>query len=72
MKRWMTEVVQRITFAYDPTNKEKDSDTMAKKQDRINIVNSIENAAKLYRSKLVGKRFMYVFDGRYIEVICAA
>lgn len=42
---------------------------MAKKQDRKAIVSSIGKAAKLYRSKLVGKRFMYVFNGRYIEVI---
>lgn len=69
----MTEVVQRITFCMrDPTNREKDSNTMAKKQDRLNIVSSIEKAAKLYRSTLIGKRFMYVFDGRYIEVIYKA
>ncbi len=42
---------------------------MAKKQDRIGIVKKIKAAALLYKQHLVGKRFMYVFDGRYIEVI---
>ena len=42
---------------------------MSKSQDRKNIVQSIINAANLYTQHLVGKRFLYVFDGRYIEVI---
>lgn len=45
---------------------------MSKVQDRKNIVKKIENAAALYREKLVGKRFIYVFDNRYIEVIYKA
>ena len=45
---------------------------MAKAQDRKEIVSRIGDAAKLYRDRLVGKRFMYVFDGRYIEVIYKA
>lgn len=45
---------------------------MAKEQDRKEIVSRIGDAAKLYRDRLVGKRFMYVFDGRYIEVIYKA
>lgn len=42
---------------------------MNKARDRKNIVNQIEQAADVYRKHLVGKRFMYVFDNRYIEVI---
>ena len=45
---------------------------MSKVQDRKNIVKKIENAAALYREKLVGKRLIYVFDNRYIEVIYKA
>ncbi len=45
---------------------------MTKKQDRLEIVDKIEAAATLYKKYLVGKRFMYVFDGRYIEVIFKA
>ena len=45
---------------------------MSKTQDRKNIVKKIEDAAGLYREKLVGKCFLYVFDGRYIEVIYKA
>lgn len=46
--------------------------SMSKLQDRKNIVSEINNAASLYRRELVGKRFLYVFDGRYIEVIFKA
>lgn len=42
---------------------------MNRARDRKNIVNQIEQAADVYRKYLVGKRFMYVFDNRYIEVI---
>jgi hypothetical protein len=42
---------------------------MKKLQDRKNIVEAIKTAAALYNQHLVGKRFLYVFDGRYIEVI---
>ncbi len=45
---------------------------MSKKQDRIDIVEKIKTAAILYKQNLVGKRFMYVFEGRYIEVIYKA
>lgn len=40
-----------------------------KQKSRQEIVESIERAAELYRNNLVGKRFMYVFDNRFIEVI---
>ena len=42
---------------------------MSKKQDRQLIVKQINRAANAYRRNLVGKRFLYVFDNRYIEVI---
>ncbi len=42
---------------------------MSKSQDRLEIVRAISDAAELYREHLVGRQFMYVFDGRYIEVI---
>lgn len=45
---------------------------MKKAEEKKRIVNQIANAADLYRKKLVGKRFLYVFDGRYIEVIYKA
>lgn len=45
---------------------------MSKKQDRIDIVEKIKAAAKLYKENLVGKTFLYVFDGKYIEVIFKA
>ena len=37
---------------------------MAKAQDRKEIVARIGDAAKLYRDRLVGKRFMYVFSDK--------
>lgn len=36
--------------------------------DRKLIINEISKAAQLYKKHLVGKKFLYVFDGRYIEV----
>lgn len=39
-----------------------------KSEDRKNVVESIKNAAQLYKQYLVGRRFLYVFDSRYIEV----
>lgn len=45
---------------------------MSKNQDRKNIVKAINDAAQLYREHLVGKRFIYVFEDRYIEVIYKA
>lgn len=40
--------------------------------DRAAIAKEICTAAKLYKQKLVGKRFLYVFEGQYIEVIYKA
>lgn len=45
---------------------------MSKIQDREDIVKKIYAAAQKYKESLVGKRFLYVFDGRYIEVIYKA
>lgn len=45
---------------------------MSKQQDRERIVEEIKLAADLYKRYLVGKRFLYVFEGRYIEVIYKA
>ena len=45
---------------------------MGKHEDRVNIVQEIKAAAALYKKHLVGKRFLYVFEGRYIEVIIKA
>ncbi len=45
---------------------------MSKNQDRLDIIKKIHNAAVLYKRNLVGRRFMYVFDERYIEVIFKA
>ena len=42
---------------------------MSKKSDKEHIVKEICEAAKLYKANLVGKRFLYVFDGKYIEVL---
>ena len=40
-----------------------------KEENKKRIVSEIIKAAKLYKEHLVGRRYMYVFDGRYIEVI---
>lgn len=45
---------------------------MERVQDRKNIVEEIKKAAALYKKHLVGKRFLYVFEGQYIEVIYKA
>ncbi len=37
--------------------------------DREQIVKEISEAAHLYKKFLVGKRFLYAFDNRYIEVL---
>lgn len=42
---------------------------MKKTQDRQAIVREISRAAQVYKQQLVGKRFLYVFDNRYIEVL---
>ena len=44
-----------------PMNKKKSND-------RKIIVCEIHRAAQLYKKHLVGKKFLYVFDGRHIEV----
>lgn len=38
-------------------------------EDRKNVAALISTAAQFYKTLLVGKRFLYVFDGRYIEVL---
>ena len=40
-----------------------------KDENKRKVAAEIIRAAKLYKEYLVGRRFMYVFDGRYIEVI---
>ncbi len=42
---------------------------MSKLNDRKQAAKQICIAAKQYKKKLVGKTFLYVFDGRYIEVM---
>ena len=37
--------------------------------DKGQLVSEICKAAKLYKKNLVGRKFIYVFDGRYIEVL---
>ena len=39
-----------------------------KKHEREQNVREINKAAQLYKQHLVGKKFLYVFDERYIEV----
>lgn len=36
---------------------------------RKQIVTEIQNAAKEYKKNLVGRKFLYVFEGRWIEVL---
>lgn len=40
--------------------------------DRRRVVETIKQAARIYKEYLVGRTFMYVFDGRYIEVLYKA
>lgn len=42
---------------------------MGKEQDRKAIVAQINAAAALYKQHLVGRRYMYVFDNRCVEVL---
>lgn len=42
---------------------------MSKKIDKETIAQEICKAARLYKEHLVGRRFVYVFEGRYIEVL---
>ena len=42
---------------------------MTKKNDRQTLAEEICKAAKLYKKHFVGRRFAYVFDERYIEVL---
>lgn len=41
---------------------------MKKLNDKKQVVAQISAAARLYKKNLVGKHFLYVFDGRAIEV----
>lgn len=45
---------------------------MGKQQDREKIVQEIKVAADLYRKHLVGKRFLYVFEGCIFRKNCAS
>lgn len=45
---------------------------MGKLEDRKNVVQIIQRAANAYKRNLVGRRFLYVFDGRFIEVLYKA
>lgn len=45
------------------------STDMSVREDRKNVIALITEAAKSYKRFLVGKQFLYVFDGRYIEVL---
>ena len=42
---------------------------MSRKDDRIAVVNDIIEAAQNYRDNLVGKVFLFIFDGGYVEAI---
>lgn len=42
------------------------------REDRERIVSVIQSAAQSYKENLVGRTFLYVFDGRYIEVLYKA
>jgi hypothetical protein len=42
---------------------------MSKLGDKKKLAKSICDAAKLYKKNLVGRKFLYVFDNRYIEVL---
>ncbi len=42
---------------------------MSRSEDKKNLAQAICEAAKLYKNKLVGQKFLYAFDNRYIEVI---
>lgn len=42
---------------------------MSKSEDKIKFAKLICAAAKLYKDKLVGRKFLYIFDNRYIEVL---
>lgn len=41
---------------------------MKKLNDKKQVAAQISAAARLYKKNLVGKHFLYVFDGRAIEV----
>lgn len=57
---------QRILVLYGRCKK------LGKQQDRVTLVKEITRAACLYKEKLVGKKFLYVFEGKSIEVIFKA
>ena len=64
-ERWMTRVVRRFCLSKHMIG----MILMSKKSDKEKIAGEICKAAKLYKEHLVGKRFIYVFDDRYIEVL---
>lgn len=43
-----------------------------KQKSKKALLSAIESAAELYKQTLVGRKFLYVFDGRFIEVIYKA
>lgn len=69
--------IQRFCFTFTYIEKQgiamKHAPRPRRKQDDLNrIVSSISSAAKLYQQFLVGRKFLYAFDGRFIEVIYKA
>ncbi|MCD7847368.1 MAG: PBECR4 domain-containing protein [Oscillospiraceae bacterium] len=40
-----------------------------KEQKKERLIKTIEKAALIYKEKMVGRHFLYVFDDRYIEVV---
>lgn len=52
--------------------KQTKENLMSKKTDKIQTIKKIKEAAILYKEFLVGRTFMYVFEGRYIEVMFKA
>ncbi len=42
---------------------------MKKQNDKISIVKAVQNIVSEYNDKLIGRVFLYVFDGHFIEVI---
>lgn len=61
----MTLVVRRF-FVAKNTNDRKIS--MSKKIDKEQIAREICKVAKLYKEHLVGRRFVYVFDSRSMQL----
>ena len=64
MRAGRCSVVRRVSLCYIKK--------MRKVQDRKKIIHEISAAAELYKKNLVGRQFLYVFDGRFIEVMYKA